>query len=71
MFQTVVGPESALSPDQILRLLRLMRLARLIRLVRVFKELWLVVSGLMESCKVLGWVRRGQAGAATGLTAVL
>lgn len=40
----------------VLRLLRLLRLARLVRLIRMFKELWLVVQGLAESCKVLFWV---------------
>jgi voltage-gated sodium channel len=40
----------------VLRLLRLLRLARLIRLVKIFKELWLVVQGLIESFKVLFWV---------------
>jgi len=34
----------------------MMRLVRLIRLLKVFKELWLVVSGLMDSMRTLGWV---------------
>merc|ERR1719235_1026998 len=52
------GQSGAEAPKflSVLRLLRLMRLARLIRLVKIFKELWLVVQGLIESFKVLFWV---------------
>lgn len=39
-----------------LRVIRMMRLARLIRLLRSFKELWLIVNGLIESMKTLFWV---------------
>lgn len=39
-----------------LRVLRVLRLVRLIRLLRMFKELWLIVSGLIHSIKTLGWV---------------
>merc|ERR1719240_548985 len=34
----------------------MMRLVRLIRLLNIFKELWLVVSGLMRSIATLAWV---------------
>merc|ERR1719473_408244 len=39
-----------------LRVIRMFRLVRLIRLLNMFKELWLVVHGLLESLKTLGWV---------------
>jgi voltage-gated sodium channel len=39
-----------------LRFIRLLRLIRLIRLMALFKELWLVASGLFESAKTLCWV---------------
>jgi len=34
----------------------MMRLARLLRLLKLFKELWLMVSGLLQSLKTLGWI---------------
>jgi voltage-gated sodium channel len=40
----------------LLRFVRLMRLIRLVRLLRMFKELWLVANGLIESAKTLCWV---------------
>ena len=54
----VRGQSSGGAPKflSVLRLLRLLRLARLIRLVKIFKELWLVVQGMIESFKVLFWV---------------
>jgi len=48
--------EGSLKSFSVLRVIRMLRLARLIRLLKVFKELWLVVSGLIESMKTLGWV---------------
>eukprot|EP00435_Cladocopium_sp_Y103_P027243 s1005_g6.t1 len=41
-----------------LRFVRMMRLARLLRLLKLFKdwELWLMVSGLLQSLKTLGWI---------------
>merc|ERR1719326_2887228 len=38
-----------------LRVARLMRLARIIRLLKFFKELWLLVSGVLSSARTLAW----------------
>lgn len=40
----------------ILRVFRVVRLARIIRLLRFFKELWLLVSGILAAAKFLCWV---------------
>jgi Ca2+-binding EF-hand superfamily protein len=48
---------SALSGSTtILRVFRVVRLARIIRLLRFFKELWLLVSGILAAAKFLCWV---------------
>lgn len=39
----------------VLRIIRMVRLVRLIRLLPHFKELWLVVNGVAQSLKTLGW----------------
>ncbi|KAF4727519.1 hypothetical protein FOZ62_000252, partial [Perkinsus olseni] len=39
-----------------LRVIRLLRLGRLVHLLRSFKELWLIIMGLVDSLKTLGWV---------------
>lgn len=53
---TFMGGSSNLRMLSVLRVIRMLRLVRLIRLLRMFKELWLIVNGLIESTKTLGWV---------------
>lgn len=39
-----------------LRLLRIVRLVRLVRMFPLFRELWLLIGGLVNSLKALGWI---------------
>lgn len=39
-----------------LRLLRILRLARIFKALRNFKELWLILSGILQSLKIIFWV---------------
>lgn len=50
------GGANDLRMASMLRIIRMMRLVRLIRLLKVFKELWLIINGLFQSVKTLGWV---------------
>lgn len=50
------GSLKSLSLLRLARMLRMLRLLRLIRLMRMFKELWLIVNGFVESLKTLSWV---------------
>jgi len=47
---------SALRQLTVLRVAKMFRLVRLIRLLSMFKELWLVVSGLIQSLRTILWV---------------
>lgn len=47
---------SELKKLSVLRMLRIMRVARMVRFLRIFKELWLIIKGLIDSLKTILWV---------------
>eukprot|EP00392_Amoebophrya_sp_AT5.2_P013550 g13677.t1 len=52
----VGGGGGGLKIFSVLRVLRAFRLVRLVKLLRQFKELYLLVNGMVEACKTLVWV---------------
>jgi len=51
-----IGMGGTVKIAALLRFLRLLRLVRLIRFFTIFKELWLVVSGLFSAVKSIFWI---------------
>lgn len=51
----VLGGSGALQGLSILRILRLVRVVKMVRLLKAFKELWLIVKGLLDSIKTIFW----------------
>jgi voltage-gated sodium channel len=47
---------SVLGQLSVLRLIRIFRVARLARLLKVFKELWIILKGIIESLRTMFWV---------------
>lgn len=56
IFERVFFAEGSAKMLPVLRVIRLVRLVRLVRLLRFFRELWLVVAGLLAALSTLGWV---------------
>eukprot|EP00746_Dinoflagellata_sp_MGD_P001251 gnl/MRDRNA2_/MRDRNA2_102345_c0_seq1.p1 gnl/MRDRNA2_/MRDRNA2_102345_c0~~gnl/MRDRNA2_/MRDRNA2_102345_c0_seq1.p1 ORF type:complete len:502 (+),score=97.84 gnl/MRDRNA2_/MRDRNA2_102345_c0_seq1:88-1593(+) len=56
MIKPAIGDGSALSQLSVLRVLRVLRVARMARLLKVFKELWIILKGILESLRVMFWV---------------
>lgn len=50
-----LGDDTDLSKLSALRMLRCMRVARMVRLLRVFRELWLIVKGMLDSIHTICW----------------
>merc|ERR1719316_788073 len=48
--------DSGMSQLLILRALRFLRVVRVIRMLSLFKEMWLIVEGLIRSARALVWV---------------
>jgi voltage-gated sodium channel len=49
------GVSASLLSLRVLRIVRISRVLRLLRLLRAFKELWLMVSGIMSSVRTILW----------------
>merc|ERR1719377_103357 len=49
------GDTDTLDVISAMRVARLLRLARIFRLLRFFKELWLLVAGVINSIRTLAW----------------
>lgn len=55
LMEMMMGSTSSMSNLSVLRMLRVLRIARMIRLLRVFKELWLIIKGMIDSVKTIFW----------------
>lgn len=51
-----VSDEGSMAAVRIVRLLRLLRVVRNIRGIRMFRQLWMIIQGLLDSFTTLGWV---------------
>lgn len=48
--------DGSLQKMSVLRMMRILRVARMVRFLKVFKELWLIISGIIDSVKTIFWV---------------
>jgi voltage-gated sodium channel len=51
-----LADEGSMAAVRIIRLLRLLRIVRNIRGIRMFRELWMIIQGLLDSLRTMGWV---------------
>jgi len=51
-----ISDGGSMAAVRILRLLRLLRVVRNIRGIRMFRELWMIIQGLLDSVRTMGWV---------------
>lgn len=51
-----LGGGGALKKFSVLRILRIMRIARMVRLMKTFQSLWLIIKGMIDSTRMIGWV---------------
>jgi len=51
-----LSDEGSMAAVRIIRLLRLLRIVRNIRGIRMFRELWMIIQGLLDSLRTMGWV---------------
>jgi len=51
-----ISNKGSMAAVRIIRLLRLLRVVRNIRGIRMFRELWMIIQGLIDSLRTMGWV---------------
>merc|ERR1719335_145143 len=51
-----LSDEGSMAAVRIIRLLRLLRIVRNIRGIRMFRELWMIIQGLLDSLRTMCWV---------------
>lgn len=51
-----ISDEGSMAAVRIIRLLRLLRIVRNIRGIRMFRELWMIIQGLIDSLRTMCWV---------------
>jgi voltage-gated sodium channel len=51
-----ISDEGSMAAVRIIRLLRLLRIVRNIRGIRMFRELWMIIQGLLDSLRTMSWV---------------
>jgi voltage-gated sodium channel len=51
-----ISDEGSMAAVRVIRLLRLLRIVRNIRGIRMFRELWMIVQGLLDSMRTMGWI---------------
>lgn len=56
IIKPLTSGKSGLRQLSALRLIRIFRVARLVRLLKVFKELWIILKGIMDSLRTMFWV---------------
>lgn len=51
-----ISDEGSMAAVRVIRLLRILRIVRNIRGIRMFRELWMIVQGLLDSLRTMGWI---------------
>lgn len=52
---TILGSQAGLKQLSVLRILRLLRIIKMVRLLKAFRELWLIVKGMIVSIPTICW----------------
>merc|ERR1719456_522551 len=50
------GEDPPMQQLSVLRLLRVLRVVRMVRFLRAFKELWVIVKGILDSFRPMLWI---------------
>merc|ERR1719253_1871607 len=51
-----ISDEGSMAAVRVIRLLRILRIVRNIRGIRMFRELWMIIQGLIDSMRTMSWV---------------